>query len=102
MTEPEPTPYVAPPAPSSPSYAPAAPWNVLSIVSLVTSVIGFGLVGVITGHIALGQIKRTGEQGNVLAIIGLVLGYLGIIAGIIIFFAVLIPIIALGAAGGYR
>jgi len=86
----EPTPYAAPAA-----YAPAAPWNVLSIVSLVSSIIGFHLVGVILGHISLGQIKRTGEQGNVLAIIGLVLGYLGLAAVLI----GLIIVIASGALG---
>ncbi len=74
----DPTPYAAPPA------APAAKWNVLAIVSLVTSFIALSLVGIITGHIALSQIKKTGEQGNVLAIIGLVLGYLWLLATVII------------------
>jgi len=95
---PEPTPYTAPAA----GYAPAAKWNVLSIVSLVAAILGgFGLIAVITGHIALSQIKKTGEQGNVLAIIGLILGYLEIVVGIIIFFAVLIPLFILGASGTY-
>jgi len=70
--------------PPAPSYAPAAKWNVLSIVSLVTSIIGLSLVGIITGHISLGQIKKTGEQGNVLAIIGLILGYIGLVTAIIL------------------
>ena len=72
------------PVPNSAPVAPAAKWNVLSIVSLVASVVGFGLVGVITGHIALSQIKKTGEQGNILAIIGLILGYIGIVVAIIL------------------
>lgn len=75
----EPTPYAA-----APAGAPVAKWNVLSIVSLVTSIVGLSLVGIITGHISLSQIKKTGEQGNVLAIIGLVLGYLGFVIGAII------------------
>ena len=80
--------------------APAAKWNVLSIVSLVTSVIGASLVGIITGHIAMGQIKRTGEQGNVLAIIGLILGYLGLVI-FVIFAIIWIGIfVAAGASGG--
>jgi Domain of unknown function (DUF4190) len=89
----DPTPYTAPVG------APAAKWNVLSIVSLVTSIIGLGLVGVITGHIALGQIKKTGEQGNVLAIIGLILGYLGIIASIIFGIAYIALLAGSGAVG---
>jgi hypothetical protein len=60
----------------------ATPWNGMAIASLVTSVIGLSLIGVILGHISLSQIKRTGEQGNVLAIIGVVLGYVGIVAWI--------------------
>jgi len=86
----EPTPYA-----STPAGAPVAKWNVLSIVSLVTSIVLLHLVGVITGHIALGQIKKTGEQGKVLAIIGLVLGYLGILGSIIV---VTVALVALGAA----
>jgi hypothetical protein len=83
---------------ATPVGVPAAKWNVLAIVSLVTSVVGISLAGVITGHIALGQIKKTGEQGNVLAIIGLILGYLGLVAGII--FAILyIAIFAAAGAG---
>jgi len=73
MTEATPTPYTAP------AGAPAAKWNVLSIISLVTGILQIGLAAVITGHISLGQIKKTGEQGRVLAIIGLVLGYLDIV-----------------------
>ena len=61
--------------------------NVLAIVSLVTSIIGFGLVGVITGHIGLNQIKKTGEQGRGLAIAGLIIGYISIAAVLLWFFA---------------
>ena len=50
------------------------PWNGMAIASLVLSVVGLSLIGVILGHIALSQIKRTGEQGYVLALIGVILG----------------------------
>ncbi len=80
--------------------APAAKWNVLSIVSLVTSILGLSLVGIITGHISLSQIKKTGEQGNVLAIIGLILGYLGAV-GWIIFWIVWISLFAVAGAVNY-
>jgi peptidyl-prolyl cis-trans isomerase B (cyclophilin B) len=63
--------------------------NVLAIISLVTSIIGFSLVGVITGHIGLSQIKKTGEQGRGLAIAGLIIGYLSI-------FFVLLWLVAFG------
>jgi len=67
------------------AYAPKT--NTLAIVSLVAGIIGFNLIAVILGHIALSQIKRTGEGGRTLAIVGLVLGYLAI-AAIIIFVAI--------------
>lgn len=102
MTEPTPnpapTPYTAPPAGA---YAPAPKWNVLSIVSLVTSVIGFHLVGIITGHIALSQIKKTGEQGNVLAIIGLIVGYLGFVVVVIAIIFWIVVVVAAGASGSF-
>jgi len=93
----------APPAyapPAAPAYgaAPAAPapytstgyanpagedkYNVLAIVSLVSAFF-VSLAAVICGHIALSQIKKTGEKGRGLAIAGLVLGYAGIIFGLI-------------------
>jgi hypothetical protein len=61
----------------APGHPTAPTTNTLSIVSLVT---GFfcGIAAVITGHIALAQIKRTGEGGRGLAIAGLVLGYVGV------------------------
>lgn len=77
-----------------PAYGEQVPqnkYNALAIVSLVSAFF-ISLVAVITGHIALSQIKRTGELGRGLAIAGLVLGYLGILAtivGIILLFAFL-------------
>jgi peptidyl-prolyl cis-trans isomerase B (cyclophilin B) len=59
------------------------PWNGMAIASLVLSVIGLSLIGVILGHISMSQIKRTGEQGHVLALIGVILGYIGILLWIV-------------------
>jgi len=36
------------------------------------------IVGVVTGHMGLSQIKRTGEGGHGLAITGLIMSYLGL------------------------
>jgi len=50
--------------------------NTLAVVSLATSVTGFGVVaGIITGHIALSQIKQTKQAGRGLAIAGVAVGY---------------------------
>jgi hypothetical protein len=81
-----PTPYSAP--------APVAKTNVLSIISLVTGIIGLAIVPVILGHISLSQIKKTGEQGRVMAIIGLILGYLAILGYIIL---IIVSIVAVSS-----
>ena len=55
------------------------------------------MAGVITGHMALGQIKQTGEQGRGLALAGTILGYVGlafIVLGVIFFLALLPLLIA--------
>lgn len=87
-----PNPYAAPtatPYGSANPYAPAPQQktNTLAIVSLVLAFV-VSLGAVICGHIALNQIKKTGEQGRGLAIAGLVLGYIGLVAGLIWIIAV--------------
>jgi hypothetical protein len=59
--------------------------NTLAVVSLASgiSIVG-ALVAVITGHIALAQIRKSGESGKALAVTGTVLGYIHL-AGWIIF-----------------
>lgn len=51
--------------------------NTLAIVSLVSAFF-VSLVAIITGHMALSQIKRTGEQGRGMAIAGLIIGYVSV------------------------
>lgn len=53
------------------------PQNTLAVVGFVLSFF-FSVPGIVCGHIALSQIKRTGERGRGLAIAGLVIGYLGL------------------------
>jgi peptidyl-prolyl cis-trans isomerase B (cyclophilin B) len=60
----------------------AEKYNILSIISLVTGILGISLVAIITGHIGLSQIGRSQEKGRGFAIAGLILGYLGLLAGI--------------------
>lgn len=49
--------------------------NVFAVLALVFGIIG-GLLGLVFGHIALSQIRRTGEAGRGMAIAGLALGYI--------------------------
>ncbi len=89
--------------PGAPAYGqpymsnPSEKTNVLAIVSLVTAFF-ISLAAIITGHIALGQIKKTGEKGRGLAIAGLVLGYLGLVGGIIAFIAVMASAASMGVS----
>ena len=75
----------APPAPNyqQPQYgttpygAPLGPrTNTLAIVALVLG-LTVPIGGIICGHLALNQIKRTGEAGHGLALAGAILGYVG-------------------------
>jgi len=79
--------------------ASGAKTNVLAIVSLVTSILGLSIVGIITGHIGMNQIKKTGESGRGLAMWGLVLGYLGLVVEVI-WVAVAIAAAAALSSGG--
>jgi hypothetical protein len=89
-------------------YAP--PTNTLAIVAMVLSLAGIitgitAIVGAILGHVAMGQIKRTGEGGRPLALTAIIAGWiitglgLLIVIGLIIFYVVLFATV--GAAGGF-
>jgi hypothetical protein len=56
--------------------------NSVAVVAFIMRFV-FAPLAVPFGHIARGQIRRTGEQGGAFALTGLVLGYLGI-AGLIV------------------
>jgi hypothetical protein len=75
--------------------------NTLAIVSLIASISAYvilpfvgSIVGVITGHISLSQIKQTGENGRGMALTGTILGWVGIgfaVLGLILLL-VLLPV----------
>ncbi|WP_148613172.1 DUF4190 domain-containing protein [Nocardioides rubriscoriae] len=85
-------PYGQPPY----GYAQPQGTNGLAIASLVTSLVwvcGLGsIAAVILGHIARGQIKRTGEQGGGMALAGLIIGYLGL--AVVLGYIVIVIIVA--------
>jgi hypothetical protein len=65
------------------SQDPANRTNPLSVASFFLSFF-ICLLGIVMGHIALKQIKRTGEGGRGLAIAGLVIGYTILVLGLIV------------------
>ena len=56
------------------------------VLSLLTLACGFTwILGIIFGHVALSQIKRTGEGGRGMAVAGLVIGYVCLVGTILLF-----------------
>ncbi len=82
--------YGAPQSYVQPGYVQARPQNTLALLSLIMSLVGLAtsgltaIVGIILGHIAKSQIKRTGETGDNLATWGLIVGY--VIVGLAVLF----------------
>ncbi|MFJ4038706.1 DUF4190 domain-containing protein [Microbacterium sp. NPDC090007] len=92
-------------------YAMPARINTLAIVSLIASVVGvFALpvigqiVGIVTGHMSLSQIKARAEKGRGLAIAGLIVGYVTIALGVLllILFVALLQAAIAGSGTAYR
>lgn len=92
----QPYPGYAPQYAPGPGYAPAGPTSGMAIASLVVSLLGIGIVGVILGHLALNEINKSNGymQGRGLAIAGLVIGYLQIAAGVIVIIFFIFAVIA--------
>lgn len=83
--------------------------NTLAVVSLVTALIApFGhvtgvaglaliITSIVTGHMARAQIRRTGEDGATLALIGLIISYVHVVVSALVaifFFGVFLAILA--------
>ena len=73
--------YAAPVSPPARYAAPADRTNRLAVASLVCGLAQFvvplpaSILAIVFGHIARGQIRRTGEKGDGLALAGLALGW---------------------------
>jgi hypothetical protein len=72
-----------------------------AIFSSVLDILPFvlWLVGIVSGHVALGQIRQTGAPGRTGAVWGLILGYVGL-AFTILFFVLIILLVATGIGAG--
>ncbi len=80
---PAPTPApVAPEQPAAPAPTGENPGKTMGILSLIFSLLGFGIVGLILGIVGLKKSKSAG-MSNGLALAGIILGIIGIIVGII-------------------
>lgn len=72
--------------------------NTLAILSLVCAFV-FWPLGIVFGHMAKGQIRRTGEGGGGLATAGLILSYLALAITVISVVFLVLAVAAAGAAG---
>jgi predicted PurR-regulated permease PerM len=101
---------VPPPAPGSAATA-AAPTNTLAVVSLVAGIASFfahiipfiggftvAIVAIVTGFIARGQIRRTGEQGMWMANAGIIIGFVHLALGLAVILLLLFLIFVVGVA----
>ena len=69
--------------------------NTLAVVSIASALTSIGAVAaIITGHVALTQIKESGESGRGLALAGTIIGYVTIALWVL-------GSIALAVAGAY-
>jgi hypothetical protein len=85
--------YYPPYQPYQQPYPPARPTNGLAVAALVCGagafVTGITFIpAIICGHLARREIRRTGEQGDGMAIAGLVCGYIGGILSIAVILVV--------------
>jgi hypothetical protein len=71
---------------------------VFGIASYVVCPVVGAIIAVITGHMARGQIRRTGESGNGFAIAGLVLGYIHLVVAVIAIVVIVIVFVVIGAS----
>lgn len=82
--------YPATVSPPARYAAPADRTNSLAVASLVCGVAQFlvplpaSILAIVFGHIARGQIRRTGEKGDGLALAGLALGWAEVVLAIIV------------------
>ena len=88
---PEPIVYAASPYTTSP-YAPVRPTNTLAIVAFILAFF-VSVAAIVCGHIALSQIKRTGEAGHGFALAAVIIGYVSV--GLALIFIVIYAIIAI-------
>ena len=100
--------------PHSPGLAPASvtgQTNSLAVVSLIVGALSFfahilpgiggftaAIIAIVTGFMARGQIKRTGEKGTWMANTGIAIGIIHLALGIIAILAIIFIVFVLGIA----
>lgn len=96
-----PPPGYLPPGYPPPGYAyvAAPPTNTLAIVTIIAAFL-LPVAGIVTGHIALAQISRSGEGGRGMAQAGLIISYVFTALYVIAIIAMILGLAAFGAFFG--
>ena len=88
-------------------YAVARPTNTLAVVALVSSIVGIFIIpilasiaAVILAPMARKQIRETGENGDGMAVAGMIVGWVGLGLWLVVGLFILIPVIFFAAAVG--
>lgn len=91
--------------------APQNQTNGMAIASMVLSIVGaiglcaygaggiLALLGAILGHVAIGQIKRTGQGGHGLALAGVIVGWIAVALMVVVVFVVVAGVLGLSLLG---
>jgi hypothetical protein len=74
--------YSQPPGGYYPAYSQVPHTNSMAVASLICAFV-MAPLGIVFGHLALSQIRRTGEEGRGFAIAGLAIGYVATVLGIL-------------------
>ena len=83
QTTPQPPTQPAPPTPVGTGYVTDDPGKTLGIISLVTSLLGIGVVGLVTGIVGRSKSKAAGHS-NGMALAGIIISAISIVVGLII------------------
>ncbi len=87
-------------------YAPTNPMAIASLVCGLTQFLGFwvvtGIPAIIMGHVARRQIRERGEQGDGMALAGMILGYIGLVLAIVFTIIIIVAVVAVNKNGGFN
>jgi heme/copper-type cytochrome/quinol oxidase subunit 3 len=64
--------------------------NLPALFATITGVLLISPVAIVLGHIGMAQVRRRRQSGLILAIVGLVFGYLGLIATVVALVALVV------------
>ena len=84
----------------APGYMVPQRTNGLAIAALVLGLLSGTVIAVVLGHVALSQIRRTGEGGRGMAIAGLILGYFW--TAVVVIYLIVVIVVSVTAVNSFN